>query len=160
MGSSTDGAKGTVDQGEANRSGPRDAKAQAPPTSANHLFANNVRFLSMAAIIAIHTMDAYPGGPVAHRYLAQLFKFETIGFFLISGFLFGERIDRYSSIGYFTRRLRSVFLPWSVWYLLTAVLASQLIFFEFPLIVRFWSAKSIQCFQLVCSKRHTGLYRT
>lgn len=81
----------------------------------NHLFANNVRFLSMAAIIGIHTLENYPGAvmltsiPPKFLYLLQPLKFGTIGFFLVSGFLFGERIEKHSSFEYFKRRLRGSF---------------------------------------------------
>lgn len=107
---------------EAGASVPRGAATQLPPTDANHLFANNVRFLSMAAIIAMHSLSVYPAlhleeSPVAMMCLAQIFKFGTIAFFLIAGFLFGERIDEYSSLQYFRRRLSHVLLPWVVWYL-------------------------------------------
>ncbi|HVT98990.1 MAG TPA: acyltransferase [Acidobacteriaceae bacterium] len=83
-------------------------------TDANHLFANNVRFVSMAAIIAAHTIDTCSGASTT--WLLQALKFGTIGFFLVAGFLFGERIDDYSSLQYFSRRLRSVALPWTIWY--------------------------------------------
>src|ERR1700751_3180095 len=72
----------------------------------NHLFANNVRFLSMAAIIGIHTLDNYPSAvaltsiPPYLFYLVQPLKFGTIGFFLVSGFLFGERIEKHSPFEY------------------------------------------------------------
>ena len=99
-------------------SSPRPTQRSA--IQSGHLFADNVRFLSMAAIVFIHTADAYPYQPLSQRYLAQPFKFGTIAFFLVAGFLFGERIDQYSSKQYYARRLKNVFLPWSIWYLLYA----------------------------------------
>ena len=87
----------------------------------NHLFVNNVRFLSMAAIIAIHTINSYSSAVAQPtitpllRALHQPLKFGTIGFFLVSGFLFGERIQKHSPFGYFKRRLQNVFAPWLVW---------------------------------------------
>jgi len=87
----------------------------------DHLFVNNVRFLSMAAVIGLHTISGY--GTVLNRnsmpqifyYLIGPLKFGTIGFFLAAGFLFGERVDQTSPLRYFLRRLRNVFLPWCVW---------------------------------------------
>lgn len=114
---------------EAAASVPRGAATQPPPTDANHLFANNVRFLSMAAIIAIHTMGLFAlmrpqvSAPLAFLCAIQSLKFGTIAFFLIAGFLFGERIDQYSSIQYYARRLKNVFLPWTVWYVVDCSLA-------------------------------------
>src|SRR5579863_5728328 len=91
---------------------------------ADRLFANNVRFLSMAAIVAVHSngynLDKLPYGSLL-RYVDQPFKFGTIAFFLVSGFLFGDRIDQYGSLEYFGRRLRSVFLPWLSWFLLLRI---------------------------------------
>ena len=95
---------------------------------ANHLFVNNVRFWSMLAIIAAHSLIAWPlhGEWTATQnlqiVLLQMMKFGTIGFYLISGFLLGERIDRYSAPEYFRRRMKRVGGPWMVWALLYAVL--------------------------------------
>jgi membrane-bound acyltransferase YfiQ involved in biofilm formation len=47
--------------------------------------------------------------------LVTPFKFATIGFFLISGFLLGERVDRRNPLEYFMRRVRRVFYPWLLW---------------------------------------------
>jgi hypothetical protein len=47
--------------------------------------------------------------------MLQPFKFGTIGFFLISGFLMGEGLSRSSSTAYLARRLKKVFAPWLVW---------------------------------------------
>jgi peptidoglycan/LPS O-acetylase OafA/YrhL len=105
----------SVHRGEPAELEPGRATTQPPAAAADHLFANNVRFLSMAAIIAMHVVGGYPP---ARQDLIQIFKFGTIGFFLISGFLFGERIDQYTSLQYFTRRLKNVLLPWTIWYLL------------------------------------------
>lgn len=75
----------------------------------------------MAAIIGIHSIETiwaalgwtrHPGLEFA---LVQPLKFGTIGFFLISGFLLGERIHRYRPHVYFARRLRNVFVPWTFW---------------------------------------------
>ena len=78
----------------------------------------------MAAVICLHTTQGYYSAldsfamrePIAYVY--QLLKFGSIGFFLVSGFLMGERIDQYGPIKYFHRRLRNVFVPWCVWYFL------------------------------------------
>jgi membrane-bound acyltransferase YfiQ involved in biofilm formation len=72
----------------------------------------------MAAIIAMHTIETCPGAATTCSFLIQALKFGTIGFFLVAGFLFGERIDDYNSPQYFSRRLKNVVLPWTVWYVL------------------------------------------
>jgi peptidoglycan/LPS O-acetylase OafA/YrhL len=108
--------------GEWHQPATRTAQALPLRADANHLFANNVRFLSMAAVIAGHSLSIYPMihqlelPPWALLCLVQLFKFGTIAFFLVAGFLFGERIDQYSSLQYYGRRLKNVLLPWVVWY--------------------------------------------
>jgi len=102
----------------------RNIRVRESITDRNHTFANNVRFLSMAAIIGIHTLTSYPSAlglpsmPAHLLYFMQPLKFGTIGFFLISGFLFGERVDQYSPFEYFSRRLRNIFLPWFVWFMM------------------------------------------
>jgi peptidoglycan/LPS O-acetylase OafA/YrhL len=63
-----------------------------------HIFVDNVRFLSMIGIVAIHSATVvFVTGNVHPMLIAALLapqKFGTIGFFLISGFLLGERLDR------------------------------------------------------------------
>jgi membrane-bound acyltransferase YfiQ involved in biofilm formation len=88
------------------------------------LFVNNVRFLSMAAIVAGHSVGVTPhvtGGDLSGllvRATIQAFKFGTIGFFLISGFLMGNGLERKRASVYLARRLHTVFLPWLLWFLL------------------------------------------
>ena len=90
----------------------------------DHLFANNIRFLSMVAIIGLHTAANYPSLvqlgyiPPSILFVVQPMKFGTIAFFLVAGFLLGERIDKTTSVEYFNRRLRNVFVPWLFWFLL------------------------------------------
>jgi len=97
-------------------------------TATDNLFVNNIRFLSMAGIIGVHTLGSSgslfhtPSTAESISYFTQPLKFGTIGFFLISGFLLGERIDQCSPTRYFVRRLRNVFLPWLVWYVLFSAL--------------------------------------
>jgi hypothetical protein len=106
----------------------RQRESPRPAADSNHIFANNVRFVSMVAIIAQHSLTAYPllqhgeATPLTLLLLVQFFKFGTIAFFLVAGFLFGERIDQYSSAQYYGRRLKNVLLPWCVWYLSYCVL--------------------------------------
>lgn len=104
-------------------------------SGADHTFANNVRFFSMAAIIGLHSIGSYPAAvhlqvvPAPLFYLEQPLKFGTIAFFLVAGFLFGQRIDSCSPLEYFERRLRNVFIPWLVWFSLyfTVILGADLV---------------------------------
>ncbi|MDP9039310.1 MAG: acyltransferase [Acidobacteriota bacterium] len=94
------------------------------PKELNHLFVNNVRFWCMLSIVAMHAVQAVLLVP-SHAQLGILlttpFKFATIGFFLISGFLLGERVDRRDPVDYFMRRVKKVFIPWSLWFCLMSL---------------------------------------
>ncbi len=78
----------------------------------------------MLAIIAVHTIGSsaivlhQQRASVPLQFAAQTLKFGTIAFFLVAGFLFGERIDQYTSLQYYGRRLTIVLVPWAAWYLL------------------------------------------
>lgn len=96
------------------------APKAARPSSNDHMFVHNVRFWSMFSVIAMHCIEfaRLPGGmhsAIIQGLLVPL-KFGTIGFFLISGFLLGERIDRCQPRAYLAQRIRKVFLPWLLWF--------------------------------------------
>ena len=64
----------------------------------DHLFVHNLRFWSMVSIIAVHCSREFEfarESSPTHLGIAIIttFKFGTIGFFLVSGFLLGERVD-------------------------------------------------------------------
>lgn len=117
---------------------PQIPRACATPARATdeHLFVNNVRFLGMVSIIAIH---AGPGAPQLAQEnafwalqlgLVQALKFGTIGFFLISGFLLGERLGQYDPVEYLRRRMRNTVKPWAAWatvFLLTVVVGQAVL---------------------------------
>jgi membrane-bound acyltransferase YfiQ involved in biofilm formation len=77
----------------------------------------------MLAIVTLHSGIAVAGEVGLNPHLAIAFgtplKFATIAFFLISGFLLGERVDRRDPVAYFVRRVKTVFVPWAVWFALT-----------------------------------------
>jgi hypothetical protein len=97
--------------------------------SKNHAFVNNVRFLGMLSIIAIHAgpsaaqLKLSDAGWPLYLALDQVLKFGTIGFFLISGFLLGERLETYQPLEYLRRRMRNTVKPWAVWAGLFTVIA-------------------------------------
>ncbi|WP_263385926.1 acyltransferase family protein [Granulicella arctica] len=83
-----------------------------------HVFVDNVRFWSMLAIIAIHATGAFDlvNAPSSWKDALKVpLKFGTVGFFLISGFLLGERLQTSRRTHYFGRRVKKVFLPWLIW---------------------------------------------
>jgi membrane-bound acyltransferase YfiQ involved in biofilm formation len=94
----------------------------------DHVFVNNVRFLSMAAVVLEHSIGMFGGlagrSPSSRLSvgLTQPCKFGTIGFFLISGFLMGERLDERRPLEYLQRRLRKISVPWLTWFSLLCLI--------------------------------------
>ena len=90
--------------------------------AAGHLFVDNIRFLSMAAVVLIHCIGGaavLDGSDLSHSLLlglVQACKFGTIGFFLISGYLMGEGLTRRDLGEYLKRRLLRVLAPWLFWF--------------------------------------------
>ena len=76
----------------------------------------------MIGIIFIHSIF-YPFSPGQELYptdylrilLSDAFKYGTLCFFLISGYLLGVKLDQYSGIEFFSKRLRTVAKPWFFW---------------------------------------------
>jgi Acyltransferase family len=96
--------------------------AKPEPLDRNHLFANNIRFWSMVSIVAVHCINSpqllnWSSWQIRLLFTAP-FKFGTIGFFLVSGFLMGERVDRRDPFDYFTRRTNKVTLAWLFWFVM------------------------------------------
>ena len=86
---------------------------------ASHLFVDNVRFWSMFAVVAIHAAQVFV--EIGHRrpgligVLETPFKFATIAFFLMSGFLAGRGLETSHPWVYLKRRMQRIFLPWLFW---------------------------------------------
>ncbi|WP_129714305.1 acyltransferase [Pedobacter sp. SYP-B3415] len=99
--------------------------AQNPAKKKNFDFVDTIRCIAMMGIVFEHC--TYHGNRIFPDHdqrnyiyigLIQLSKFGTIAFFLLAGFLLGDRFQTYSSWQYFKRRLSSVFLPWLIWSLI------------------------------------------
>jgi len=88
-----------------------------------YLFIHTVRFWSMLAIVFIHSAGAFTKYEAVSTtqisLLLQPFKFGTIGFFLISGFLVGDRLPDSDRISYLRRRANRLIPAWLVWFGLT-----------------------------------------
>ena len=85
-----------------------------------------------------------------HLTIVQAFKFGTVAFFLIAGFLFAANKDQYSVFDYLKRRFNNIFRPWLIWstifiVLVTAVPILNSIITKAPLISVvaniYWGAK-------------------
>lgn len=89
-------------------------------TRPDYLFIHTVRFWSMAAIVCMHAAEKIaryqPLDRTEMYLLIQPFKFGTIGFFLISGFLLGDRLPSSKPLVYLRRRANRLIPAWLVWY--------------------------------------------
>jgi hypothetical protein len=91
------------------------------------LFVDNVRFWCMVAVLSLHctrvfTLLGYQNFVLTEYVCATLFKFGTIGFFLVSGFLLESNLATRAPWPILRKRLGKVFVPWIFWFLLTYVL--------------------------------------
>ena len=83
----------------------------------SYVCVDNVRFWSMLAVIAVHSLVAWdiPSTETSTQNLQlallQVMKFGTIGFYFISGFLLGHRLDDDAPRAYYQRRLKKVGAP-------------------------------------------------
>lgn len=106
----------------------------AIPAKKNFEFIDSIRCLAMIGIVMEHSIyngtyifSGYPPKHILYICLIQLSKFGTIAFFVLAGFLLGDKFTTYSSWEYFKRRLSNTFKPWLVWSLvmLVAILAQR-----------------------------------
>ena len=74
----------------------------------------------MFAVVAMHCTVVFqlasPGDWIPAYLLCTVFKFGTIGFFLVSGFLLEDALRSRSSGWILSNRLRKVLLPWVTWF--------------------------------------------
>jgi hypothetical protein len=101
---------------------------QAAPKK-NYDFIDAIRSIAMMGIVAEHCVTAgnhtYPFGSDkywVYLVMIQLTKFGTITFFLLAGFLMGEKFADYSPSQYLRRRISTTFGPWLFWSLLFVAL--------------------------------------
>lgn len=88
----------------------------------NYEFIDAIRGVAMMSIVAEHSI-AFNVPEIAFgttKYwtfisFIQLTKFGTIAFFLLAGFLIGEKFADYSPAQYLKRRISTTFGPWVFW---------------------------------------------
>jgi len=91
------------------------------PKKRSYDFVDHIRAIAMIAIVAEHSLSAgvalTPGTDKVDAYyiLTQLTKFGTITFFLLAGFLIGDKFTDYTPGEYLKRRFSSTFGPWMFW---------------------------------------------
>lgn len=85
-----------------------------------YLFIHTVRFWAMFAIVAMHcehaAMTYRSMSPLTSALLIQPLKFGTIAFFVISGFLVGDRLPASNPLGYLRRRADRLIPAWVFWF--------------------------------------------
>ncbi|QJD95854.1 acyltransferase [Mucilaginibacter robiniae] len=90
------------------------------PQRKNYDFVDHIRCLAMMAIVAEHSLNSYvfPNNSAkywAYLLLTQISKFGTIAFFLLAGFLIGDKFTDYTPGQYLKRRFSNTFGPWLFW---------------------------------------------
>lgn len=87
----------------------------------NFDFVDTIRCLSMLGIIFEHT-ELFGQANYASFYTSllqvsvmQFFKFATVAFFLIAGFLINHKFQEYTPWQYLTNRFKSTIGPWAFW---------------------------------------------
>jgi hypothetical protein len=101
------------------------------PLKKNYDFIDAIRGIAMMSIVAEHCVttigmeSVYPYGSVKYwtnLALIQFTKFGTITFFLLAGFLLGDKFTDYTPGQYLKRRISSTFGPWVLWSLIFALM--------------------------------------
>ncbi|RYE14808.1 MAG: acyltransferase [Rickettsiales bacterium] len=113
-----------------------------PTPKKNYDFVDAIRAIAMMGIVMEHSIyfseSAYHPSNPNHYYIYaimfQFTKFGTINFFLLAGFLIGEKFTDYSPIQYLKRRVESTVKPWIFWslfYLLLHIITDVIIVYRF-----------------------------
>ena len=98
----------------------------------------------MVAIVLIHCCERYISifniakMPWFCQLIIQTSKFGTIVFFIVSGFLAGDKLGQGTPIAYMKKRLQVIFKPWLLWFILTGTLVAMVHLREAKHIVRSW----------------------
>ncbi|MDB5117405.1 MAG: hypothetical protein JWQ79_2897 [Mucilaginibacter sp.] len=91
----------------------------------NYDFVDTIRCIAMILIVADHCFyfepeDFHPKGlaELLYNSTIEFSKLGTVSFFLLSGFLIGEKFTEYTPLQYLKRRFNNTIWPWLVWSLL------------------------------------------
>jgi hypothetical protein len=94
----------------------------------NHSFIDSLRFIAMIGIIMEHSsfffdiqFNTIPEKIVQISTL-QVFKSGTIIFFLLAGFLIGDKFNAYNTVDYLKRRVNNTAKPWLFWVVILLIL--------------------------------------
>jgi probable poly-beta-1,6-N-acetyl-D-glucosamine export protein len=87
----------------------------------NYDFIDHIRCIAMMSIVFEHCVGVYPFFPPystgfwVNLYMIQVAKFGTVIFFLLAGFLIGDKFTDYTPGQYLKRRFSNTFGPWLFW---------------------------------------------
>ncbi|MDB5005328.1 MAG: Membrane-bound acyltransferase YfiQ, involved in biofilm formation [Mucilaginibacter sp.] len=93
------------------------------PAKKNYEFIDAIRAIAMISIVMEHSFsfNAEQYNPtdslsiITLATVLQYIKFGTIAFFLLAGFLIGEKFTTYTPLQYLKRRVDNTILPWVFW---------------------------------------------
>lgn len=87
----------------------------------NYGFIDTMRFIAMISIVMEHS-SPFLGlkmstlhDQIIQTAALQFIKFGTIVFFILAGFLIGDKFNQYTTKQYLSRRIHSIFRPWLFW---------------------------------------------
>jgi probable poly-beta-1,6-N-acetyl-D-glucosamine export protein len=91
------------------------------PKTKNFSFVDSIRCISMIGIVIEHCGVVPPNHysrqfeNIIESSIIQSFKFSTIAFFLIGGFLINHKFDEYTPFQYLKNRFKKTIKPWLFW---------------------------------------------
>ncbi len=98
------------------------------PAKKNFDFVDTIRCISMIGIVFEHCSvlwaDIYrnTADQLAQASVMQFFKFATIAFFLIGGFLINHKFTEYTPLEYLKNRFKNTIGPWIYWIVILIIL--------------------------------------
>jgi len=93
----------------------------------NYDFIDSLRFISMFGIVMEHSSFFFGAKfntlneKIVQIFSLQVFKFGTIIFFLLAGFLIGDKFTKYSTKEYLQRRIKNTLKPWLFWVIILLI---------------------------------------
>lgn len=87
----------------------------------NYDFIDTMRFIAMIGIVMEHSSPLLGvkfnnlHDQIIQTTALQFIKFGTIVFFILAGFLIGDKFNKYTTKQYLGRRLNTTFRPWLFW---------------------------------------------
>ncbi|TBO45164.1 acyltransferase family protein [Pedobacter kyonggii] len=99
------------------------------PKTKNFSFVDSIRCISMIGIVLEHCGVVPPNHysrqfeNIVESSIIQSFKFSTIAFFLIGGFLINHKFNEYTPFQYLKNRFKKTIKPWLFWIFMLIMLS-------------------------------------